>query len=408
MSAIRRRGRRRRGGLRRPGDAAARSRARSAAAAAVRAGRLEHASAAADAAVAGRLSAARTGRLVQTGTESASAGTVAEAAYPIPFQGRVGDVIVYSSQVADIVSNVCDRPPRDPRRRRDRAAARAGRRLSRRRVRWRCASSGSSGPPSRSRRATSSTRSRSTRRDELGQLAVAFNDMQRQLAQLESARKKFIATASHELRTPIFSLGGFVELLEDEELDPETRRRFLDQVSRAGRAAAQAVGRPARPLAARGRLARAAPRAGRPRRADPVGVGRVRADARPARLRISSCGSPRADRGAVCDPVRVAQIMRILIDNALTHTPPGTRIVVTAARENGARPARRPRRRRGDRRRGDAPDLRAVLHGRRRAGVGARTRDRVRAGRADGGPADGATRRRATRCSRSRFPRERA
>ena len=66
--------------------------------------------------------------------------------------------------------------------------------------------------------------------DELGQLAVAFNEMQQQLQQLEQARKKFIATASHELRTPVFSLGGFVELLEDEELDAETRRRFLDQV----------------------------------------------------------------------------------------------------------------------------------------------------------------------------------
>ena len=66
--------------------------------------------------------------------------------------------------------------------------------------------------------------------DELGQLAVAFNDMQRQLAQLDRARKQFIATASHELRTPLFSLGGFVELLEDEELDDETRRRFLAQV----------------------------------------------------------------------------------------------------------------------------------------------------------------------------------
>jgi signal transduction histidine kinase len=38
---------------------------------------------------------------------------------------------------------------------------------------------------------------------------------------------------------------------------------------------------------------------------------------------------------ATCDPVRVAQIMRILIDNALTHTPDGTRIVVTAARGDG-------------------------------------------------------------------------
>jgi signal transduction histidine kinase len=35
----------------------------------------------------------------------------------------------------------------------------------------------------------------------------------------------------------------------------------------------------------------------------------------------------------VCDPVRVAQIMRILVDNALAHTAPGTRIVVTARRD---------------------------------------------------------------------------
>ena len=38
---------------------------------------------------------------------------------------------------------------------------------------------------------------------------------------------------------------------------------------------------------------------------------------------------------ALCDPVRVAQIMRILIDNALTHTPPGTDVVVSAARADG-------------------------------------------------------------------------
>jgi signal transduction histidine kinase len=35
----------------------------------------------------------------------------------------------------------------------------------------------------------------------------------------------------------------------------------------------------------------------------------------------------------VCDPVRVAQIMRILLDNALIHNPAGTRIVVTAIRD---------------------------------------------------------------------------
>jgi two-component system, OmpR family, sensor kinase len=39
---------------------------------------------------------------------------------------------------------------------------------------------------------------------------------------------------------------------------------------------------------------------------------------------------------ATCDPERVAQVLRILIDNAITHTPPGTPIVVSAARRQHA------------------------------------------------------------------------
>jgi len=45
-------------------------------------------------------------------------------------------------------------------------------------------------------------------------------------------------------------------------------------------------------------------------------------------------GGERID--AVCDPERVAQVLRILIDNALTHTPSGTGVVVSAVRDNGS------------------------------------------------------------------------
>ena len=66
--------------------------------------------------------------------------------------------------------------------------------------------------------------------DELGQLARSFNEMQRRLERLDSARKEFIANASHELRTPIFSLGGFVELLETENPNAEERKEFMAEM----------------------------------------------------------------------------------------------------------------------------------------------------------------------------------
>jgi signal transduction histidine kinase len=174
------------------------------------------------------------------------------------------------------------------------------------------------------------------RDDELGQLALAFNEMQAQLKQLDDARKQFIATASHELRTPIFSLSGFAELLsdEEEELDPETRRQFIGQISeQAGRLRALATD-----LLDLSRL-----EAGsldlNEEQVDVADLAAVVANEfvpalaqhdSPLRLRV-----PEHPVEAVCDPDRVAQIMRILIDNAIVHTPPGTDIEVTAARENG-------------------------------------------------------------------------
>ena len=64
--------------------------------------------------------------------------------------------------------------------------------------------------------------------------------MRRRLERTDRSRREFIANASHELRTPLFALGGFLELLEDEE-DPDARREFVatmhGQVSRLTRLA---------------------------------------------------------------------------------------------------------------------------------------------------------------------------
>jgi len=159
--------------------------------------------------------------------------------------------------------------------------------------------------------------------------------MQRRLAELDGARKQFIANASHELRTPIFSLGGFVELLEDEDLDPETRRRFLDQVKQQ----VERLRKLSVDLLDLSRLESGSLEL-RPEQVDLGELTRsVSGEFEPTLAQHDShleLRLPSRSIDAVCDPVRVAQIMRILIDNALTHTSSGTRIMVTAGKDNGS------------------------------------------------------------------------
>jgi len=170
--------------------------------------------------------------------------------------------------------------------------------------------------------------------DELGQLTRAFNEMQGKLERVDRARREFIANASHELRTPIFSLGGFVELLQDEELDDEARAEFLqavaEQVERLQKLATDLLDLSRLDA---GSLDLTAESVDLVALADSVAKEFVPAlDAHGSKLAVE-LGTGRVE--AVCDPDRVAQIMRILLDNALRHTPPGTDVEISAGREDG-------------------------------------------------------------------------
>jgi len=175
-----------------------------------------------------------------------------------------------------------------------------------------------------------------TGRDEIAQLADAFDSMRARLAVLDRARGEFIANASHELRTPLFSLGGFVELLADEDMDPEVRRDFLGemrgQIERLTRLATDLldlsrldagqlqVETAPFDLAASARLV-----------ADEF---QAVADAEQHELRVDAASPVEA----VGDDERVQQIARALVENALRHTPPGTPVDVSVERrdDNGA------------------------------------------------------------------------
>ena len=67
--------------------------------------------------------------------------------------------------------------------------------------------------------------------DEIGELASAFNQMAETLAAGESMRRNFIANTSHELKTPMTTIAGFVDGILDGTIPEEKRNHYLKIVS---------------------------------------------------------------------------------------------------------------------------------------------------------------------------------
>jgi two-component system OmpR family sensor kinase len=169
--------------------------------------------------------------------------------------------------------------------------------------------------------------------DELGQLTRAFNAMQEQLRRVDVARREFVATASHELRTPIFSLGGFVELLRDEDVSEEERRDFLDEIAQqVERLQKLAVDLLDLSRLDSGSLALDIDTV------DLVEVAEMVAkEFAPATIGHETdlqLELPATGVNARCDRERVVQIVRILLDNALRHTPSGTTVRLSAGSDS--------------------------------------------------------------------------
>ncbi len=70
-----------------------------------------------------------------------------------------------------------------------------------------------------------------TEMDEIGKLSMAFNNMATSLAQQDSIRRSFVANVSHELKTPMTTIGGFVDGIMDGTIPPERQKHYLSIVS---------------------------------------------------------------------------------------------------------------------------------------------------------------------------------
>ena len=76
-----------------------------------------------------------------------------------------------------------------------------------------------------------STRVPVTRQDEMGQLAAAFNNMADSLSNSEGMRRSFIANVSHELKTPMTTIAGFIDGILDGTIPRGEQDKYLHIVS---------------------------------------------------------------------------------------------------------------------------------------------------------------------------------
>jgi len=166
-----------------------------------------------------------------------------------------------------------------------------------------------------------------TSKDEIGDLAQAFNSMADGLARLEELRRNMVTDVAHELRTPLSNIRGYLEALQDGVVEPERHvidslyeeamhlNHLIDDLQELSLAEAGQLRLERQPVA----LADVVHRV----------IEAVRARARAGEIELQT-DLPEDLPLVDIDPQRIGQVLRNLLDNALTHTPPGGEIAIAA------------------------------------------------------------------------------
>jgi signal transduction histidine kinase len=173
-----------------------------------------------------------------------------------------------------------------------------------------------------------SRRVRATSRDEVGELAHAFNQMSADLAAADQHRRELIANVSHELRTPITALQGVLENIVDgvAEPDPGTLRTALAQTERLGRLVTELLDLSRIDAGAHRLELSTFPVA--PFVEEVVAEARVVAAGAGRGVLVGHSVQP-ADCKFVGDRERLKQVLLNLLDNGARHSPAGGEVTVT-------------------------------------------------------------------------------
>lgn len=168
-------------------------------------------------------------------------------------------------------------------------------------------------------------------RDELGRLALTFNEMLTRIEELFRAQQRFVADVSHELRSPLTVIRGNLDLIrrgvvDDPNARAETLGALDSEVERMSRLVSDLL-----------LLAQAD--AGLPIRNEPVELDTLVLDVyRHARMmangvRVSLGNEDQAT--VIGDPDRLKQLFINLVENAIKYTPNGGQVKISLDKEEG-------------------------------------------------------------------------
>ncbi|XUL94393.1 sensor histidine kinase [Streptomyces galilaeus] len=167
-----------------------------------------------------------------------------------------------------------------------------------------------------------------TTNDEIGYLAAAFNDLSQRRERVEGQRKAMVSDVAHELRTPLSTIRGWLEAVQDgiatsdqalvDSLLEEALllQHIVDDLQDLAEADAGQLRVHPEPLRVRDLLDHVA--TAHQARADTAGVS----------LTTRVEGDPELSG----DPVRLRQVVGNLVSNALRHTPAGGSVTLRARR----------------------------------------------------------------------------
>ncbi len=172
-----------------------------------------------------------------------------------------------------------------------------------------------------------STRAVAGSKGEVGELAQRFNNMVGELARTEEVRRNMVADLAHELRTPLTNIRGYVEGIADGVISPSTETLESMQVE-VVLLARLIEDLQDLALAESGRLHLEIGDCDLSQLAQTTASAfQQQAQAKGIAL-TAETPQPVTVQG---DRERLSQVIRVLLSNAITHTPEGGRVVLTAA-----------------------------------------------------------------------------